>query len=341
MDKRQKAYRDERLASHVFRHPPRRLDVQRVFDASGNWEEGQGAGSLVVRRFTEKIRRESDEAKAMFGSYAQWPTVQHPGANFMSDIDIADEVTENVSSQPSGTRECLPRGKCAILDLDKGRANTIDETLSRVGHLCRQFASTAELFHYLYLTSVDVIILGKQVREGAGVTLARLLRGFPDSSDIPIMMLGSANDEELVELLSAGVDFFLQWPFNSGLLTAHVHALLRLTCGWYQTGSRQTYGAYRFDHTQERVYLDGEIVDLTRKEFQVAALLFRSLSRVVTFDDFIARIWGVDVNDRSRYRTVVVHLSQIRKKLRLTGESGYRLVSARARGYKVVQVAYA
>lgn len=254
----------------------------------------------------------------------------------MSGIELADRMIGEKLRSALDTQARL-RGTCVILDLDSARASVVDAALSRAGHRCQQFSSTGELFGYLRSASVNVIILGNHACDGPTITLVRLLRGFAESRGIPILMLGLASDEEVAELLVAGVDFFLQWPLHAGLVTAHVHALMRVTRSAHRRGTPRAYGCYTFDHARERVYINGEVIDLPRKEFEVAAFLFRNVDRIVTLSDLIESIWGTDAKDRSR--TVVVHVSRIRKKLHLKGEFGYQLAAERAHGYRLVPVA--
>ena len=82
--------------------------------------------------------------------------------------------------------------------------------------------------------------------------------------------------------------------------------------------------------------MNGAVVDLTPKEFELAALLFRNLGRLMSRGHLQEAVWG-RTGDLAT-RTVDTHISQVRKKLDLRGESGFRVTSVYNYGYRLEQI---
>jgi DNA-binding response OmpR family regulator len=90
---------------------------------------------------------------------------------------------------------------------------------------------------------------------------------------------------------------------------------------------------WEIDTRQRRVLLSGEEVELTDREFDLASYLFRRHGRIVSRAALLENVWnlGGDVNTR----TVDTHVSRLRKKMMLTGESGWVLSAVYQHGYRL------
>jgi DNA-binding response OmpR family regulator len=93
------------------------------------------------------------------------------------------------------------------------------------------------------------------------------------------------------------------------------------------------FGSLELDLAGRRIKLSGVEVDLTQREFDLAAVFFRSIGRVMSREELLSLVWAQETGVDSR--TVDTHASRLRKKLGLGGESGLMLSSVYGQGYRL------
>ena len=158
----------------------------------------------------------------------------------------------------------------------------------------------------------DLLILDVMMPELDGLEACMRIREF---SNVPIIML-TAKSEDADKLMGfeCGADDYLTKPFNILELKARVRALLRRAADVQRSrGSILTVGNLSLN-TEERIAIrDGEMVDLTAKEYDLMELLMRNPRRVYSRENLMNVVWGYSyVGD---YRTVDVHIRRLREKL--------------------------
>lgn len=160
----------------------------------------------------------------------------------------------------------------------------------------------------------DLILLDLMMPEVDGLTACMRIREF---SNVPIIML-TARGEDTDKLLGFeyGADDYVTKPFNILELKARIRALLRRS----QSGAQQdkgrellTAGPISVDPAQRVALRDGEVVELTAKEYDLIELLVKNPRRVYSRENLMDIVWGYTyVGD---YRTVDVHIRRLREKL--------------------------
>ena len=100
--------------------------------------------------------------------------------------------------------------------------------------------------------------------------------------------------------------------------------------------ANEDYTPYKIDHAECSISLNGEKIQLTYKEFELAAYLFEHAGNLVTRDFLMENIWETraDLNTR----TVDTHISRIRSKLKIRPDVGWKLSSIYQRGYRLSRV---
>ena len=158
----------------------------------------------------------------------------------------------------------------------------------------------------------DLIILDVMMPEVDGKEACLRIREF---SNVPIIML-TAKSEDADKLMGfeCGADDYVTKPFNILELKARVRALLRRAAGAQRTrGTVLTVGDLSLN-TEERVAIrDGQVVDLTAKEYDLIELLMRNPRRVYSRENLMNVVWGYAY--AGDYRTVDVHIRRLREKL--------------------------
>ena len=161
---------------------------------------------------------------------------------------------------------------------------------------------------------VGLMILDVMMPEMDGLAACAKIREF---SQVPIIML-TAKTEDMDKLMGFehGADDYLTKPFNILELKARIRALLRRTAAQRQeiARSRQvSAGSITLDLDGRNAYKNGELVDLTAKEFDVIEFLMRNANRVYSREALLDTIWAYEY--RSDIRTVDVHIRRLRERL--------------------------
>ncbi len=158
----------------------------------------------------------------------------------------------------------------------------------------------------------DLLILDVMMPELDGLEACMRIREF---SNVPIIML-TAKSEDADKLMGfeCGADDYLTKPFNILELKARVRALLRRAAGVQRNQGAVLIAGNLSLNTEERVAVrDGQVVDLTAKEYDLIELLMRNPRRVYSRENLMNVVWGYAY--AGDYRTVDVHIRRLREKL--------------------------
>ena len=158
----------------------------------------------------------------------------------------------------------------------------------------------------------DLIILDVMMPQVDGLTACRMIREF---SSVPIIML-TAKTDDMDKLMGfeQGADDYITKPFNILELKARIRALLRRCSPQQQVQENTlTIGSISLDLDGRNAYKDGELADLTAKEFDVIEFMMRNANRVYSREALLDTLWAYEY--RSDIRTVDVHIRRLREKL--------------------------
>jgi DNA-binding response OmpR family regulator len=186
--------------------------------------------------------------------------------------------------------------------------------LEREGYATRITGSVPEAIALAAELQPDLVLLDVMLRDGSGLDVCREVRRH---SRVPIIMLTARGDEtDRVVGLELGADDYVVKPFSARELVARIRAVLRRVpddTPALDAVSEVRVGGVTVDVAQRRVLLDGEELALTRREFDLLALLARHAGTVLTRERLIDEVW--DTNWFGSTKTLDVHISTLRKKL--------------------------
>jgi two-component system response regulator RegX3 len=179
----------------------------------------------------------------------------------------------------------------------------------------------------------DLVILDLMLPEVSGLDVCRRIR---ETSTVPIVMVTAKDSEaDKVAGLELGADDYVTKPFSVRELVSRVRAHLRRSNMSAATnGLVLTGGPVRMDVERHEVTIDGAIVALPLREFELLESFLRSPGRLLTRDLLIQRIWGDDyVGDT---KTLDVHVKRLRQKIENDPHEPKWLLTVRGLGYKFV-----
>ncbi|WP_330253304.1 response regulator transcription factor [Nocardia sp. NBC_00565] len=175
----------------------------------------------------------------------------------------------------------------------------------------------AEALSMVRNTEPDAMVLDVNMPnlDGAGVVTALRAMG----NDIPICVLSARTAvSDRIAALERGADDYLTKPFDLGELVARLHALLRRRPPATQRPDELCQvGQVRIDRAGYRVHAGGQLVELTKREFEVLALLAENIGIVLSREQILSAVWGYDFSTDTN--VVDVFVSYLRRKLETPG----------------------
>lgn len=187
---------------------------------------------------------------------------------------------------------------------------------------------------------VDIILLDLMLPGMSGTEVCRQIR---KSSSVPVIMV-TARDSEIDKVvgLELGADDYVTKPYSSRELIARIRAVLRRAeepGGDIEGGEIDAEnvdildgGRAIMDVQSHTVTVNGELVSMPLKEFDLLEYLLRNAGRVLTRHQLIDHVWGVDyVGDT---KTLDVHIKRLRSKIEEVPKKPQHIVTVRGLGYK-------
>lgn len=203
-------------------------------------------------------------------------------------------------------------------------------TLQSMNMETEVFADGTSFFAAVEKRIPDLVLLDIMLPDMSGIDILKRLRAGARTRNIPVIMATAKGAEyERVNALDLGADDYLTKPFSLIEMVARINAVLR-RCNGNVPSEEIVLGALSLNEASHEVKVNGKIIDLTLKEYELLLLMLKRQGRVFSRDQLLDRIWGTEYDGESR--TVDVHIRTLRQKL---GEMEYIIKTVRGVGYKV------
>lgn len=197
-----------------------------------------------------------------------------------------------------------------VVEDDESIGEPLEAGLRRNGFEVTRARSVAEA---LAAGTVDLVLLDLGLPDGDGLDVCRELRR---RSGVPIIVVTARGEEvDRVLGLELGADDYLVKPFGFRELVARIRAVARRTSGPEAGAVSPSAGPIVVDRRTRTVTVHGEVVVLTRKEYDLLALLAEDSGAVRTREEILERVW--DENWYGPTKTLDVHIASLRRKLGL------------------------
>ena len=222
--------------------------------------------------------------------------------------------------------------KIAVVDDDQDVASLLCLWLEEEGHTCAIFNSGQDFTREVGTEHFDAVLLDWVMPEVDGEQVLALLQKKQDWDTPVIFVTSRTTEDDMVRILNEGADDYIAKPVSRPELLARLAAVTRRTAKRAPQEAIEI-GPYQIDPQSRSLRIEGQLVKLTDKEFELALYIFNHIGRLLSRNQILANVWGYesDVNTR----TVDTHISRIRKKLYLTPENGWRLSSIYHQGYRL------
>jgi DNA-binding response OmpR family regulator len=179
--------------------------------------------------------------------------------------------------------------------------------------------------------SPDLIVLDIMLPKLNGYELCRHLRKIKIS--VPIIMLTARGQEiDKVMGLELGADDYVTKPFSIVELLARIQAVLRRTKRFEQEMTSFTFGNVEIDFERHTVMKDGELLDLSAREFDLLKFLISNNGKALSRSEILNEVWGYDYYGTQR--TVDNLISNLRQKLETDPDNPEYILTVWGVGYR-------
>lgn len=233
----------------------------------------------------------------------------------------------------------MAQDKIMIVDNEMEIVQLMKLYLSREGYEVVWTTDSTKAVALAQESNPDLILLDVVMPGLSGIQLCGKIR---EQSDVPILFV-SCKDQDMDKVLglSIGGDDYITKPFSPAELVARVKAHLRRrnmrSSSDQSQDSRKTLSAgdLEIDLSAHTVSVSGNAVYLTAKEFELLVLLCKYPNRVFTSRQIFENLWDT-YGIEDDVRTVMVHISNLRKKIEPNPEKPQYIMTVRGVGYKLV-----
>ena len=212
-----------------------------------------------------------------------------------------------------------------IVEDEKAMQDIIVDYMRKGGHTCFTADDGIDALVVLKNSPMDLMILDVMMPHLDGFSVCKMAR---EMSNMPIIMLTakSAEDDKL-KGYDYGADDYMTKPFSPKVLLAKVNALLRRSSA--ASVGTISAGKILLLSNAHKVYLDGQEIMLTHKEYGLLSFLMANPGQIFSREQLLNRVWGYDFEGTTR--TVDTHIKTLRQKL---GDESKHIVTLIRSGYK-------
>lgn len=172
----------------------------------------------------------------------------------------------------------------------------------------------------------DLVLLDVMMGGISGFKVANIIRKELELS-VPIVFLTAKGEEnDVLTGFNVGGDDYIAKPFSIKEAIARIKAILKRGTKTEETNNQIIFKNLAVDLKKKAISVNGKNINLTRKEFEILALLLRNMGQYISRDEILKRIWQDDVIVTER--NVDVNIARLRKKIgeyggNIKGKSGY------------------
>ncbi|HOY08485.1 MAG TPA: response regulator transcription factor [Candidatus Omnitrophota bacterium] len=204
-----------------------------------------------------------------------------------------------------------------IVEDEKDIVKMLEYNLQKEGYRTVAVSNGEEVVRAAVQGQPDLILLDLMLPGMDGFAVCQELRKHGQTAAVPIIMLTAKSQEaDKIVGLELGADDYVTKPFSPRELSARIKAVLRRSQRQRQTPEILRIGDLAIDFSRIRVTFKDKVVDLTAKEFELLKTLIQARGRVLSRDYLLDTVWGLDHATEIQTRTVDVHVTTLRKKIR-------------------------
>ena len=222
-----------------------------------------------------------------------------------------------------------------LADDEPNQIELMKFNLEKNGFLVKSAYNGEQALDMIYEKKPTVLIADWMMPKMSGIELCRILRSNKDTKLLPIIMLSARSEEADKSLgLDTGADDYISKPFSPMELVSRVKALIRRTNTSMST-DELIVGELKISLSEMQVFRNDQLIKLGPKEFKLLTLLAERPGHIFSRQKLLDTVWGhgIFIEDR----TVDVHMSRLRKALRINETDSDLIRTVRDGGYGLLK----
>ena len=222
-----------------------------------------------------------------------------------------------------------------ITDDEPNQIELMKFNLEKNGFLVKTAYNGEKALDMIYEKKPNVLIADWMMPKMSGIELCRILRSNKDTMLLPIIMLSARSEEADKSLgLDTGADDYISKPFSPMELVSRVKALIRRT-NTSMSIDELIVGELKISLSEMQVFRNDQLIKLGPKEFKLLTLLAERPGHIFSRQKLLDTVWGVGIFIEDR--TVDVHMSRLRKALRINETDSDLIRTVRDGGYGLLK----
>lgn len=222
--------------------------------------------------------------------------------------------------------------KIVFLEDDQIFADELVASLKTAGHDVDLFVSGRACLKAINTNQYDLAILDWEVPDMSGLEVLESMK-IKGSYPPVVFLTGRDAEEDVIAVIESGADDYIVKPPNPKVLIARINALYRRANPKSTELTVMNYGGLTVNFSRRKFEIDGNAIKLTEKELDLALYFFSQVGILLSRPHLTKVVWGTSPDIDTR--TLDVHVSHLRSKLKLLPEFGWRLISVYHQGYRL------
>lgn len=224
--------------------------------------------------------------------------------------------------------------KLLIVEDNFQLADDLSRFLAENGFVVEMANTLTEAKEKVSVYDYDLIILDLGLPDGTGLDLIHELKRIQKDPGILIVTAKNAVEDKVMGL-ELGADDFITKPFHKAELNARVRSIIRRKK--FKGNNELEINQIKIDLDSREVFVDGNLLELTRKEYDLLLYFMYNKGRVLTKENIAEHLWGDHIDQADNFDFLYNHIKNLRKKLQKLG-AGNNIRSVYGMGYKFFEL---
>lgn len=225
----------------------------------------------------------------------------------------------------------MPGLTVGLLEDELPQAELVTRWLAEAGYQVTHCTTGGSFLDSVRAAAPDMLILDWQLPDCEGTDVLLQLRGALGYAGPALFATAKDTEDDVVQGLACGADDYLIKPLRRAELLARLEAL------WRRIGHDDpgllALGPIELDQCNKLARVNGEQVELTATEFKLAVCVLANAGKLLSREFLLKNVWGV--GSELNTRTVDVHMSRLRKILKIGPDMGYCIKTIYRYGYRL------
>lgn len=224
--------------------------------------------------------------------------------------------------------------KILLIEDEPDLLESVSNNLKKQGYICELAPNVTQANEKLQNFSYDFVLLDITLPDGSGLDLIRTIKEHQSEETRILIISAKASLDDKLSGLDLGADDYITKPFHMAELMSRINAIVRRTS--FAGKNEVSFKEIRVDMTACEVWVKDNMVNLTRKEYELLLYFIVNKNRLITKEALAEHLWGDHMEMANNFDFVYTHVKNLRKKI-LSARGEDYLKTVYGMGYKFTE----